>query len=277
MNMHTIAQKTGDLPPMPQIAGELMQMMSKPDTTATQLERVMSRDPALTARVLKIANSAAYGLRTTVATVRQAISVLGLRTLNSLVLAGVTNSLTTSKRSSFKDKVLWEHSLCVGLASRQISRIEKYADPDTAFVGGLLHDIGKTVLDKNLGEEYEAVVMRVFNEGVTFVEAEREALGFDHSEVGSLVIMRWKLPATIEEVVRFHHEPGNAAIDRDLCAIVSFANSVCVKLGIGPERNPGLDLGQLPAAKTLGYDEARAAEVLESVEQGLAAENSGSM
>ncbi len=260
MTAQDIARRTGDLPPMPQVAAEVMRMVGDEKTNARDLERVISRDQALAARVLKIANSAAYGAITRIETIRQAVTTLGMKTLNALTIASATGPMMTASKSSFKDKILWEHSLAVGLVAKIVSSKTRKGDPDVAFIAGLLHDIGKIALDKSLPEQYEPIVMRVFNENVTFMEAEREALGFDHCEVGSLVAGKWNLPDAVRDVIRFHHDPASAIVDRNLTAVIGFANAVCVQACIGPERNPALDVAGHASTRFLELDDARVEE-----------------
>ncbi len=267
-----IAQRAGDLPALPQVASRVMQLVSDPDTSAESLENVILRDQAMTAKVLKISNSALFGMRHRIGTLSQAIPLLGFRTLRSLVVAASTESLFRAKKSCFKERILWEHSLAVALTARLLARESGYKEIEQAFIAGLIHDIGKPVLDKNLGEEYQAIVEEVYNSDRTFHEAEQERLGFDHCEIGGLVVSKWKLAEELEEAVRLHHEPKKATLDPVLCASVSLANLICVKLGIGPERDPELDLSFVDATSMLSIDAGQLDLIFNTVEETLAIE-----
>lgn len=267
-----IAAKVGDLPPLPHIASRLIEIVSDTNSNAGDLEKLISRDQALAVRVLKIANSALFGRRGTISSVSRAVVTLGFKTVHSLVIAASTETLFRSNSTNFKDKLLWEHAVAVALAAGFLARECRYAGAEEAFLGGLLHDIGKVVLDANLGERYQQVLERVYNEGVTFVEAERDMLGFDHAEVGSLVIKKWNLPPSIEEAIRLHHRTQGALLDPTLCAIVSLANSLCVQTGIGPERRPEMDLGQLEATNRLQLTPERLTLIAKLVESRLVEE-----
>jgi putative nucleotidyltransferase with HDIG domain len=267
-----IAAKVGDLPPLPHVASRVIELVSDANTNASDLEKLISRDQALAARVLKIANSALFGRRGTISNISRAVVTLGFKTVHFLVVAASTEALFRSNSVNFKDKLLWEHAVAAALAAGFLARECRYAGIEEAFLGGLLHDIGKVVLDANLGERYQRVVERVYNEGVTFVEAERDMLSFDHAEVGSLVIKKWNLPPILEEAVRLHHRARGALLDPMLCAIVSLANSLCVKTGIGPERLPELDLGQLEATIRLKLTPERLALIAKHVEARLVEE-----
>jgi putative nucleotidyltransferase with HDIG domain len=267
-----IAAKVGDLPPLPHVASRVIELASDVTANASDLEKLISRDQALTTRVLKIANSALFGRRATISTVSRAVVMVGFKAVQSLVVAASTEALFRSSSVNFKDKLLWEHAVAAALAAGILARECRYAGVEEAFLSGLLHDIGKVVLDINLGDRYQRVVERVYNEGATFVEAEREMLGFDHAEVGSLVIKKWNLPPLIEEAVRLHHRSRGALLDPTLCAIVSLANSLCVKGGIGPERRPELDLEPLDATARLRLTPERLGLIATSVEERLAQE-----
>ena len=176
---------------------------------------------------------------------------MGYKTVQSLVITASTETLHRSTNVGFKDKLLWEHALGVALAARILAQECRYASVEEAFLGGLLHDIGKVALNRYLGARYQAVVESLYNQGSTSLEAEQEGLGFAHMEVGALMIKKWNMSAALEGVVRLHHQPMASAINQPLCAIVSLANRACLKLGRGPERMPDLDLAQLDGTARL--------------------------
>ncbi|MBI2566269.1 MAG: HDOD domain-containing protein [Candidatus Schekmanbacteria bacterium] len=265
-----IASRAGDLPPLPQVASKVVQLVADPDSSAGDLVRVISRDQALTVKVLKIANSALFGVSQAVTTLSRAITLLGFNTLRSLVIAASTQALFRSKpTSSFQDRILWEHSLAVALAGRLVARRSRYRGIEEAFVSGLVHDIGKAVMDRNIAEQYQRVVELVYNDGIPFLEAEQAVLGFDHTTVGALVVRKWKLGETYEEAVQCHHDPRAATVDPKLSAVVSLANALCVRVGIGPERRPELDFGSLPALEMLGVEVAEIEEMTQEVEKAF--------
>lgn len=267
-----IASKAGDLPTLPEVAAKVMEMVRDPDTRLKDLVDVIAKDPSLAGRVLRISNSAMFGLRGRVTTVGRAITILGFNTLRSIVLATFTQSLYDNKTSRFKDKILWEHALATGIAARTISQQVGFPSVEEAFVGGLLHDIGKVVMDANLGDRYQEVIQQVYNAGETFVEAERSIFEFDHAQVGSLVVRKWSLAAQLEEAVQLHHDPASATRDPKLCAIISLSNSLCARYEIGPEKLPDLDLAALDSTAIAGVDPDSLEEIAERVQEMLATE-----
>ncbi len=272
VQMESIAAAVGDLPALPQVAARVMQAINEPTVGVRDLEELISRDQAMTAKVLRIANSAFYGVRGEISTLSRAIVVLGFNTLRSIVFSIVTEALHARRQSCFKDQILWDHSLAVALAARTIATECRFAGHEEAYVGGLLHDIGKVVLDANLPDRYLQVIERVYNESMSFIDAENEIFGFDHTDVGALVVDRWSLAPGLREAVRLHHQPMGAEIDPSLCAIVSLANSMCIKLGIGPERDPDLVLNELESALMLTLDPPRVVAIASAVGERLAQE-----
>jgi putative nucleotidyltransferase with HDIG domain len=273
-SIEVIAAKVGDLPAMPQVAARAMDLIGSSRSTARELEEIISKDQATTIKVLRIANSAFYGVRGEISTLSRAIVVLGLNTLRSVIMTGVSEALHSRKQSSLKDRILWEHSVAAAIAAKTIAIECGYGAPEEAYVGGLLHDIGKVVMDANMTSDYEKVVEAVYNEGVSFVDAENEVFGFDHTDVGALVAERWHLAPPLREAVQFHHQPMGAEIDPTLCATVSLANSMCIKLGIGPERNPELSLADEESALMLTLAPERLDQISAAVKARLDEEKS---
>jgi HD-like signal output (HDOD) protein len=248
-----VAAKAGDLPALPVVAIRVINLTAQSQTSGEELEAEILRDQALVTRVLRLANSAAYGVRGTIATVSRAIFILGFDMVRSLVLAACAETLYRRGGSGFSDTVLWDHVRGAAFLSRLLADKCAYPGGEQAFIAGLVHDVGKVVMDRNLRDPYEKVIALVESgESDSFVEAERDVLGFDHTEVGCLVAQKWGLPEAIAEAVRHHHDPEHAVVDPQLCAIVSLANSACVKLQLGLEQQPDLDLASLTAAGQLG-------------------------
>jgi putative nucleotidyltransferase with HDIG domain len=265
-----IARRAGEVPPLPHVALKVIQLAGQSTTSAADLENVISHDPVLVGSVLKQANSAYYGVRGGVATIGHAVLVLGFGTLRTLVITACSRSLLSNKKSSFKDRILWEHSIAAAIVSKLVAREVGYESPEEAFVAGLLHDIGKVVLDTNHPAAFQQVIERVYNDGESFVDAEREAFGLDHGEVGGLVVGKWGLAEELVEAVRHHHEPESATLDPRLCATVGLANAICVKLEIGPEKRPDLEMAAVPAQRILRLDAAAFPGLLERAQRQVA-------
>jgi len=245
----TIDISIADLPSMPPIAAKIIELLADEDTSASQLNQVITRDPSLTTKLLKISNSAFYGQSREIKTLSAAIVVLGFRTIKDLVLAVSLRDL--SKRFGLTEKMLWEHSVGIAIASHMTARELKFDDWEEAFISGLLHDIGKLALNMLKPEEYTMVMQQVYNKGVPFIEAERDVLGYDHSIIGAELISQWKLPTKQEYVAAYHHDLARAhshgGSDIHLILLVNFADLLGQYLGFG-QRSPLSDIDLMGTA-----------------------------
>ena len=241
-----IAAEAEDIPTLQEVNWKVLRTISdNGKANGVRLEQLISRDQAMTARILRAANSTLIDFPKPVSSLKKAMALLGARRLRSLALAASIDGVVRSR--SLKNRQMWEHSLAVGLAASSLAEKCAYDDPETAFTCGLMHDLGKVVLDRGITTEYQQVLDLVYNEHRSFMEAELEIIGFDHTEVGRLVAHKWNLPPLVEEVAGYHHDPAAAPIDPRLSAIVSVADALCVQRGIGPSKRPDLDLFSLDA------------------------------
>lgn len=255
--LERLAARAGDLPALPQVAMKVIEVASDPNSSMRDLESAVARDQAIASTVLRLSNSAYYGMPGRISTLSRAVLVVGSDKLKSVVYAACTESLFRKPKSSFEDRILWEHSLATAIVARFLAKQLGHTAGEEALVAGLIHDIGKVVMDTNARDKYQWVVQRVRNEHDTFVAAERDIFGFDHADVGGLVAHKWSLAESLVEAVRCHHNPGAATLDPGLTAIINMANGICVKLEIGPERRPDLDLASLPSSDILALDRER--------------------
>jgi HD-like signal output (HDOD) protein len=215
-----------DLPPMPKIIYKAREVMANPKSGFKEIAEVIERDQAIAAKVLQVANSAYYGLSGMVSSIHQATVVLGHKTLEQLITMVSATSLLGSHLKGYRmgSGVLWKHSLSVALCSRAISKDRAPALENDAFSVGLIHDAGKLALDKYLLERKQQVD-QALKKGHTFLEVEKQALGFDHTELASDLCTKWKLPENHVSAMRYHHEPS-ASDGNQLAFIVHTANYI---------------------------------------------------
>jgi putative nucleotidyltransferase with HDIG domain len=229
--IQALVSKASNLISLPEISLRVNELANDPNSTAEDMGKVISQDPALVVRMLKIANSAYYGLSTEVDTITRAIAVLGTNKIRDLVLStstsqafeGIPNNLITMQD-------FWHHSLYCGLLAQILSKKCKKANTESIFIAGLLHDIGQLLMFNQLPEKsHEAILLLM--EGTadldTF-EAERHVFGFDHMQVGAELIKNWKLSPVLQECVEFHHEPQKAKDFPVEVALINIANAVAV-------------------------------------------------
>jgi len=257
-DLEGIIAKTGDLPAMPAIAVKVMEMVSDPGTSANDLQDLISRDQALTTKVLKIANSAMFGVSRDISTLSHAIMILGFSTIRSIVLAASTKSIYMKGdgESGFSTKLLWDQAVGTAVFARYITHKFKLANDEESFIAGLLHNIGKTVIIINFSKDYNEVIREIYNDGGSFIERERAVMGFDHSQVGALVLRKWNLSRSLEDAVLNYHNPADSEVNKDLTAVVSMAHMFCSALGMGPEAKSPVNIVDSQAATILSLDEA---------------------
>lgn len=230
-----IILKTVDIPSLPPIAMKVMSLIQDDYASLRALEEIISRDQGFATRLLRIANSPYYGLDRKIDNIAQALLVIGFETLKSLVIA--TSLRDLHRRFGVFEQRLWEHSLGVALCASLLAMVTNLATPEEALVCGLVHDMGKTVINNNMPEIYIKIYERVYKEKRPVIEIEDEVLGFNHTIIGSLIAKKWKLPEKLEMVITYHHTfPYPDYEDQafsDICQIVRVADQICVSLGIG--------------------------------------------
>ncbi|MCK8602368.1 HDOD domain-containing protein [Desulfoferrobacter suflitae] len=268
-----IIQTTGDLPSLPPIANLVLEKLSDPEVTAKQLHDIISKDQALAARIIKIANSTFYGCSRSISRISDAVVIIGYKTLRSMLITTVMQDML--KNFGLLEKLLWEHSLGCAFGSRVIAVAVKFSKTEEAFLSGLLHDVGKVVLNQRIPEHMLVITKQVFNNGeLRALDLERRELGFTHAQVGQLIGRKWNFAEEIEEAIGCHHEPQSAVILPPLSHIVNLANGFCHKLQIGPTRSPDLDLMRLDAVSFLGLNRADIDELLETTRSAFQSQKS---
>lgn len=265
--LEVMIMTASDLPTIPVVAMKVMQLIESEAATAEELAKVVASDPAVAARVLKISNSSFYGCQRQIQTLSHAIIVLGFATLKSLVVAASVKQVY--QPYGLTEKMLWEHSFGAGLAARIIAKETRLISEEQAFLGGLFHDLGKIVMNTMNSNQFQNVMMRCYNDGLTFEEAEQQVYSYTHSEVGGLVIKKWNFPDMLMHAVLNHHLLDFAE-DEDsylvnLTCVVGLSNLFCHKAGIGiREPNYELDLTRTVAAEKLNINGERMAALLET-------------
>jgi len=223
-----------DLPPMPQVAQKARQVLSNPNASYADLARVIETDQGIVTRVLKMANSPFYGLSGNVSTVHHASAVLGSKALMDLLNLACSSEILGKTLPGYDLSAgdLWKHSLAVARASQVLAgRVQPALEQD-AFSAGLIHDVGKLILDPYIDERKAEFQSFVMLQNETFLSAEKRILGFDHAELGAEVCEKWQIPRHIALALRFHHDPAPSNRDT-LSYIVHAADAIAIMSGIG--------------------------------------------
>lgn len=211
------------------ILGEVLALINNPDVSNNELTDIILKDPALTTKLLKSANSTFYGVKREVTSINQAIMVMGLKSVKYYTLSIVVfNQVNANKKNSKLDeKQLWRHFLETAIASRKIAELIKYEQPEEAYVAGLLHDIGIVLLENTFPNEYQKVI-KIISEKMSLCDAEIKVFGIDHQEVADYVASRWNMPEKLRAPLKLHHLDEGDKLDKlpALVKIVSLSDSV---------------------------------------------------
>jgi len=224
------------LPTLPQIVHKIITLVEEEDTSAKELGALIANDQAITTRLLKVANSAYYGFMLQIETLQKAVVVLGYEEVKSLAMGiAVFHSLRqTNQKAGLDPEQFWLHSLGSALIGQDISRRFHADSPGAAFTASLLHDVGKLVISSALPEEYGGVFTLAQSQNTDLSDAEREVLGFDHTEAGVWVCEKWKLPPVLTVPIHCHHRVLESTKELlRMTAIVHSADSLCNKSLIG--------------------------------------------
>ncbi len=258
-----------DLPTLPAVAAQALAAAEDPTSTASDLLRVIMSDPPLAAKVLKIANSVHFHRGHDVSDLQTAIVRLGFSNVRNLLM-GVSTMRTFNSffiGSPYSREDFWVHSISTGILASRLTPKSEQLCASTAFVLGLLHDLGKLILDRYARDGFVHAIRLAQGEGIPLAEAERRRFGRDHAQLGGELLAIWRFPRELSEPVRWHHEPARCeAAHRPHALALQAADWICSvhKLGYSgnehPERPAEADL------KRLGLDDARIAELLKQIE-----------
>jgi putative nucleotidyltransferase with HDIG domain len=220
-----------NLPTPPIVFHQIQKVINDPNCSAAQIAAILAEDPAMSVKVLKLTNSAFYGLSQEVESVKQAVVIVGMEAIKNLVLsASILDMFKGKEFDQEYQEQFWRHSLATAFGSRLLARklrARGIVDPDTAFSGGLLHDIGKIIMVCFLPKEYAKVREA---KAATPLAAdhivEAKVLGYDHAQVGAMLAQQWKLPHKLTEAIVHHHCPENSAPEDSIAYVVHIANYV---------------------------------------------------
>lgn len=241
------------LPPMPAVAAQIVNLINSPKSSASDLAKIIKQDSAVSARVLKLANSSFYNVSRQVTKISTAIVVLGERTLENLVLAASLKEL--NKSFGPVEKILWEDSMVCALCTQFLAKRLKLVDPEEAFLAGLFRHIGKIVINNQFIADKKEIMEKVATESESCAEFERKEFGATHEEVGAALLEAWHLSEEMSLVALHHHDEDlsfiKSARSRQLISVVNIANECVACSGIlGSSRKPNFEL--VPGVKELG-------------------------
>ena len=217
-----------NIPSLPEIITKSIELMQDKNTSAVTLSKIISNDVGLTARVLKLVNSAYYGFPKQISTIQQAITILGFTTIKGIILSASIYKMFSSEGagSEFNYKQFWKHSLLVAFASKLIGKYSKDLVSSDIFSAAFLHDIGKIILAQYDRDNYTNVCIQNELSEFDYLKEEEKYCGINHCELGNIVAYSWNLPEVFCDVITYHHNPEKSINFKNECMAVYLANYI---------------------------------------------------
>lgn len=200
-----------DLPTLPDVVSRINEMVHDPSTSAAEINDVISRDLALSTKVLKLVNSPFYGFPRRITNITYAVVILGFNTIRNLALSAFMFDLFKTGVAGFDLQAFWRYSIASAVGSQLVAKRAGFELIEDAFMGGLLHDVGKVIMNQYLKKDFEAVVKHVQEQDCLFLEAEEAVLDYTHHDIGAALLERWNLPPHLVESCRLYHKPCEGA------------------------------------------------------------------
>ena len=230
---------TIELASLPSVVMTAMEMLNNPKTSASDIGEIISQDPGLTIKLLKIVNSAFYGFPSRIDTISRAITIVGTLELTDLILGSsaiqvfsrIPNRLVNMRQ-------FWEHSLYTAVVARILARYLRAPNTERCFVMGLLHDVGSLIMYRQKPDEARRALEMADKEDMPLPDAEREIFGFDHGEVGAELMRSWNLPDSFVTATRYHHQPSAAGSHRLETATIHLADVITGMVHATPDGTP---------------------------------------
>jgi HD-like signal output (HDOD) protein len=257
-------QRLKAVPTLPKLLQRIIVSVDDPDVDVDHIAALIEIDQVLASQILRLANSAFYGSQGTVSQVRQALVLLGSVVTRCLVLATSVLDLRHIRLRGF-----WEHALGTAVAASAIATVTRRGRPEEVMTAGLVHDIGKVMLCKELPDLFALAVARAQAEQRSLREIEQELLGVDHAEIGGWLADQWSFPPVLSEPIRYHHAPGEAVQAIDETAIVHVANSLIRASGYGSGGDAKIPVIDPDAWTRLGLDGPALDTILDRFETDL--------
>lgn len=250
-----LVNNTLELPTIPAVLSRLSEVMARDDSSAADVGKVIAADPAVATNILRIVNSAYYGLQVRVSSIDLAVSIMGFNMTRKVALKAAVFSVfgrrrdLAGKEELFDFEGFWRHSVFAGVAARAIGGISpRFADihGEDLYICGLLHDIGKLILLEKEHDRYMATLTEAKRSGRPEIAVETDRFGFTHADVGSVLAIRWFLPEDLTIAIRYHHAPTRDPFHQSLSSLIHLADHLAWSAGrpsTAGSKTPALDLG----------------------------------
>ncbi|BBO88390.1 HDOD domain-containing protein [Desulfosarcina ovata] len=232
----SIIEELDQLRPVSDVAGKVLSLLDDSGCGMSDLADIIRHEPALTANLLKLANSAYFGLPGKIGDAKQAIVYLGMtQVVDLILLVSCADTFKGSHSGYGLDRgALWESAICAAILANALSEKKGFKSTGLTFTGALLRDIGKVVIDQHVKSAMPQIMERVETQHISFMAAERQVLGVDHAQVGAMVAKRWHFPPLLQCIIRYYHTPLQADGCFTEASIVHLADAICRKMKISP-------------------------------------------
>ncbi|MDX9964161.1 HDOD domain-containing protein [Desulfobacter postgatei] len=234
-NLQIVIKEIKNLKPIPAVVTSLLEIIDDPNASMKDITKIIQYDPAITADILRTANSAYFGLKRPAETIQEAAMMLGTNHVVDLVMLKLCSQAVkgTQKGYDLHEGALWKYSVSSALIAKQVAVQLDLPNKNSIFTASLLKDIGKTVLDKFIQDAFEKISNLVINENFSFMEAEKQIIGVDHAELGGMIAKMWKFSPRMVGIIRNHHLSSETMVrDKDL-AVVYLSDCICMMMGMG--------------------------------------------
>ncbi|MFH2093899.1 MAG: HDOD domain-containing protein [Pseudomonadota bacterium] len=224
-----------NLKPIPAVITQILEVVDKSGSSMAEIANIIQYDPAVTASVLRTCNSAFFGLKNPAESIKDAVGLLGTDQIIEVVLmkSGAQVLSGDQKGYGLYDGAMWKYSVSSALIAKQIATNLSLPNKNTIFTAALLKDIGKTILDRFVGDFFEKITQLVVQENLSFLEAEKRVIGVDHTELGAMIAKMWKFSPKMVKIIRHHHLNDPAMVKDKEIAVVYLADCICMMMGIG--------------------------------------------
>lgn len=230
-----LVKEIKNLKPIPAVVHQILEVVDQPDSSMVEVAEIIQYDPAVTASVIRTSNSAYFGLKHPVESIKDAVTLLGIDQVVQIVLMQSGVKLLSGKQEGYglHEGAMWKYSVSSAIIAKQIAARLSLVNKNTIFTSALLKDIGKIILDRFVLNSFEKISALVINEGLSFREAEKKIIGVDHSELGGMIAKMWKFSPRMVKIIRHHHLSDLSMVKDKEVATVYLADCICMMIGIG--------------------------------------------
>ncbi|MDA0709478.1 MAG: HDOD domain-containing protein [bacterium] len=262
--MRRLVEKVTSLPTLPGSVTRITKMLEDPETTAAEVGKEIEKDQVLSAKVLKLVNSGFYGFSQPISTIQHAMVLLGFNVVKTLVLSTSVLDMMTNSMSG-----LWQHSVACARTCAIIARFLDLDDPEEISVTGLLHDLGKVVLEANIKEVFEPVMALVEDRNMLFYKAEEEVMEITHATVGGWLLDQWQLPGQLVEPIMYHHDFHPTRTHALRTGVIHLADILVRAEGFGSGGDRRIPVLSMEAMTVMGLDADDIKEIMEEMVQEM--------